>query len=82
MKIRRQGALDECEARTQGTFVAALRARPRTMHRAVERGLGGRGFILNQVVNHTGSRAAWYGAGERRLSWGRLESQDRKKQQE
>jgi hypothetical protein len=26
--------MDECEARTQGAFVAALRTRPRTTHRA------------------------------------------------
>ena len=36
--------MGEREARTQGTVVAALRARPRTKHRAVHRALGGRGL--------------------------------------
>ena len=40
--------MDEGEARTQGARVAALRARLRTTHRAVQRGLGGRSFVLNR----------------------------------
>ena len=57
-KARRQGALDAGEARTQGALVAALRVRPRTTHRTVQCGLGGRGFVLNRAIrldlhNHT-----------------------------
>ena len=44
MNLRRQAAMDAGEARTQGVVVAALRARPRTMHRTVQCGLGGRNF--------------------------------------
>ena len=36
MTFRRVGAMDMCEARTQGARVAALRARLRTQHRAVQ----------------------------------------------
>ena len=53
MKLRRQGAMGECEARTQEALVAALRVRPRTMHRAAQCALGGRSFILNRVVSQT-----------------------------
>jgi hypothetical protein len=38
--------MDECEARTQGAFVAALRARPRTTDHTAQRELGGRDVIL------------------------------------
>src|SRR3990172_7346629 len=50
MKFRRQGAMGEREARTQGAFVEALRTQLRTTHRAVQRGLDGRGFILKRVL--------------------------------
>ena len=55
MKLRRQGAMGECEARTQEALVAALRVRPRTMHRAAQCALGGRSFILNRVVSSFGN---------------------------
>jgi len=47
-------AMEECEARTQEALVAALRARPRTKHRAFQCGLGGHGFILNRAGSGNG----------------------------
>jgi hypothetical protein len=38
MMLRHRGALGMREARTQGAVVAALRARPRTTHGAVQGG--------------------------------------------
>jgi hypothetical protein len=39
--------MDGCAARTQGALVAALRARPRTRHRAVQCVLAAKASILN-----------------------------------
>jgi foldase protein PrsA len=50
MELRRQDAMDEREAWTQGAFVAALRTRPRTTFRAIQCELGGRDFILKRVA--------------------------------
>ncbi len=43
--------MGECEARTQGAGVAALRMLPRTRHRAVQCDPGGRNFILKRVLS-------------------------------
>src|SRR5579871_6505430 len=50
MTLRRSGAMDECEARTQGAAVAALLPRPRTQHRAVQRVRATQGFISVRVL--------------------------------
>jgi len=55
MRLLWQDAMDECEARTQGAFVAELRARLRTTHRARPEGTrcepGSRNFILKRVIS-------------------------------
>jgi 8-hydroxy-5-deazaflavin:NADPH oxidoreductase len=43
-----------CEARTQGAFVSTeIRARPRTTHRAVQRGLAAQVFILRRALSQS-----------------------------
>jgi len=50
MTLRRQGAMGERETRTQGALVAALRARPRTLYRAVQCVLGAKASIFNSLL--------------------------------
>jgi hypothetical protein len=50
MTLCRQGAMGECETRTQEALVAALRARPRTLYRAGQCVLGAKASILNSLL--------------------------------
>jgi hypothetical protein len=49
MNHRRLGVIGECETRTQGTLVLAVRGRLRTQYRAAERGRTAERFFLRQV---------------------------------
>jgi hypothetical protein len=54
MTLRRQGAMDTCETRTQEARVAALRARPRTPHRAVQCVMVAKALIFNSLYGGGG----------------------------
>ena len=60
MRLRGQDAMDECEARTQEAFVAALRTRPRTTYRAVQCELGSRNLMLKRVIGAINGRRTVY----------------------
>ena len=60
MTTRRLGAISECDARTQGAFVAALRARLRTTQRAAERGQAAECFILLELLTPAVPRLELY----------------------
>src|SRR5262245_31804186 len=44
--LRRPGAMGEREARTQGAFISPIWTRPRTPHRAAQRGRAAQAFVL------------------------------------
>jgi len=51
MALRLQSEMGECETRTQGALVAALRARPRTPYRAVQCVLGAKASLFSSLLD-------------------------------
>jgi hypothetical protein len=72
MTLRNQGAMGECETRTQEALVAALRARPRTPYRAGQCVLVAKASVLNSLLEQPAeSRHQSLNGAGRWLRWGR-----------
>ena len=69
MTLRRQGAMVECETRTQEALVAALRARPRTPYCAGQCILVAKASFFNSLLDRVSTMALEHSrvrAGEHR----------------